>query len=294
MKILENWKDELTFLQQDPPPEKKTYEELISLYRKTGNEEYFEAFLHFYENRLNTKVMGFIQTYSMQGHFEDLKMVYVGGLYKAVREYDPSQGILFMAFKEMICRNEMHEYSRMMRTGYSVPSEYVYRKLRETMRLFNENGRKFTPEVIHMISEKTEMKEKLVKEVIIGGLRNENMADFYTKYLDMDDEEGAEDVTYDYSMNPERQFFLNYRGEAVMSAFDMLTPRQKNVLAARCGFCEHCYSKQEKKEFWKIAEDNNLASEESVKKIYKKAVKELEQELADTNYLYSNNKEFED
>ena len=145
------------------------------------------------------------------------------------------------------------------------------------MRLFHENGCSYDPAGINRIADKMDMEADKVKKMIDGGRRNEYAADFYRKYPDPDGEEGTEDVTHNNSMNPEKQFFLNYRGETVMTAFEQLSPRQKNVLAARCGFCEYCSSRRKKKEFWKIAEDNNLSSEETVKKIYRQAVKDLKQ-----------------
>ena len=275
MKIPETWEDELTIFRQDQPPEKRSYEEYIRFYKETGDDRHFEAFLHAYEKRLNINVLEFIRRYGMQGHFEDLKMVYAEGLLEAARQYDLSYGVPFMFFKEQICRNGLLEYARTMRTGYTVPTESEYKKLRTVMRLFHENGCSYDPAVINRIADKMGMEADKVKKMIDGGRRNEHLADFYRRYPDPDGEEGAEDVTYDNSMNPEKQFFLNYRGETVMTTFEQMSPRQKNVLAARCGFCEYCYTWRKKKEFWKIAEDNNLSSEETVKKIYRQAVKDL-------------------
>ena len=76
MKIPETWEDELTIFRQDPPPEKRTYEEYIRFYKENGDDRHFEAFLHAYEKRMNNNVLEFIRRYGMQGHFEDLKMVY--------------------------------------------------------------------------------------------------------------------------------------------------------------------------------------------------------------------------
>ncbi len=52
-------------------------QEYIELYCKEKDEKYFLWFLHYYENTLNTKVMGWVQNYAMPGHFQDMKQAFI-------------------------------------------------------------------------------------------------------------------------------------------------------------------------------------------------------------------------
>ncbi len=58
-------------------------------------------------------------------------------------------------------------------------------------------------------------------------------------------------------------------------SFEQLTPRQKNVVASRCGICEFCYGNKEEMKFKEIATNNGLASAEAAEQIYKKSVQKL-------------------
>ncbi len=276
---MKKWEEDLVWYQQDPAPEERPFEEYITLYQETGNSRYFMDFLHYYEQQLNTKIKGMVQRFSLEGHFADLKSTYVIGLLKAADTYDPSYGNTFVQYKEYITKKEIDDYIRTMRTGYTVQSENAFRDLKKAMWLFNGSGRDGSEENLQIIAKIMGMRLKTLKEILAGGLRNENQVDFYKTNDDEDAGMTIEELIRDEHLDPEKLFFLQRRWDIVMGAFEDLTVREKNVVASRCGFCENCYGIKKEMKYKEIATNNCLSSAEAAENIYKKAVREMREKI---------------
>ena len=266
--------DEKKWFQLDPAPKKKTTEEYIQLYLSNGKEEELAAFLHYYEPRMNHKVQGYVERFSMEGHFKDLKSVFVYGLYQATKSYDPEYGKPFLQYKEYIVLEEILEYMRTMRTGFTIPSVHEYRTLRNVMKLFNQSDRNYDRKNLEQIANELELSVKTVKEYILAGLDSENVISMEEE-LDEDSGLTIEDLMADQEASAEEMCFRLLRWERLKVSFEQLTPRQKNVVASRCGICEFCYGNKEEMKFKEIATNNGLASAEAAEQIYKKSVQKL-------------------
>lgn len=72
-------------------------------------------------------------------------------------------------------------------------------------------------------------------------LLNERRADFYKSY-DEDGEETDEDVTADYSSEPDKLYSRTVLYNALYAAYDQLTYREQRTLAKHLGFCDSCWS----------------------------------------------------
>ena len=81
---MREWQQDLVMYRITPAPPKMELQEYIELYCKEKDEKYFLWFLHYYENTLNTKVMGWVQNYAMPGHFQDMKQAFIIGMWKAL------------------------------------------------------------------------------------------------------------------------------------------------------------------------------------------------------------------
>ena len=97
---MREWQQDLVMYRIIPAPPKMELQEYIELYCKEKDEKYFLWFLHYFENMLNTKVMGWVQNYAMPGHFQDMKQTFIIGMWKALQEYDLSRDIPLVKFKE--------------------------------------------------------------------------------------------------------------------------------------------------------------------------------------------------
>lgn len=266
--------EEKIWFRMDPAPEKKTTEEYIQRYLQSGDEKDLAAFLHYYEPRINHKVQGYIDRFSMAGHFEDMKSAFIYGLYQAMQTYDPGYGKPFLQYKEYIVLEEILEYVRTMRSGFTVPSVHEFRMLRNVMRLFNESDRDYSRENLERIAKELDLSVKLVKEYILSGLDNENVISMDEE---IDDETGLtiEELMAGREASAEETCFRLLRWESLKRAFETLTPREKFVVGSRRGICEYCYGTKKPIKFKEIATNNGLSSAEAVENIYKNAAEKM-------------------
>ena len=223
------------------PPEVDDFQEYIAIYLAEKDEKYLGWFLHYYEPRLNTVIMQMVQETAMQGHFADLKQAYIFGICKALQKYDISAGVPFLIFKEFYVKNEIDNYIRTMRQGYSVLSVDEYRTLKKAMALYAKYEYKFDEETITKIAAAIGKSIKDTKEIIRSGIDTTHYTDFYRRYADEDGESTAEDVTVDDTSNPERLFFKRWQAEALFDSYENLDYRERTMVADHLGFCTECY-----------------------------------------------------
>ena len=280
---MKEWQKELYQYRLSPTPPKKDLQEYIDLYLAEKEGFYLSWFLHYYEPILNTTVMGIIQRYSMFGHFLDLKEACILGILRALEAYDPQSKVPFITYKTRIMWEEIHDYIRTMRTGFTVQSEHEYRNLRNIMHLYTLYQNKSDPQTIQKIAQEVGLSEKTTKEILRSGLHNLQFIDFYHGYTDEEAEESREDVTYDHTTDPYQILIQSERSEALFSAFYSLTYREQEVIRSHLGFCPTCYSTTSSKfrpqTFQEIAIQNELTTAEAAENIYYKALGKMKVKL---------------
>lgn len=241
------------------------------------------GFSHYYEPPLNTTVMGIVQRYAMFGHFLDIKEACVLGILRALEKYNPNSGTPFITYKTRIMWEEIHNYIRTMRTGFTVQSDDEYQNLRNIMRLYAAYNSKGDPEALQRISEEVGLSEKTVSEILRSGFHNMQFVDFYRSYADEDSEESREDVTCDYTFEPCRELIRAEQSEAVFGALDELSYREREVIRSHIGFCPDCHSMKSPKfrphTFQEIAYKNELSSAEAAENIYRKGLDKMRDKL---------------
>ena len=186
---MKEWEEELYQYRLSPAPPKKDLQEYIDLYLAEKEKQYLSWFFHYYEPILNTTVMGIVQRYSMFGHFLDLKEACILGILRAIETYDPQSKVPFITYKTRIMWEEIHNYIRTMRTGFTVQSKHEYRNLRNIMRLYTLCQNKSDPQTIQKIAQEVGLSEKTTKEILRSGLHNLQFIDFYRSYTDEETEE---------------------------------------------------------------------------------------------------------
>ena len=286
---MKEWQKELYIYRLTPaPPKKDNLQEYIDLYLKTNNEIYFPYFLHYYEPTLNTTAIEVVRDYAMYEHFADIKDVCVFGIIKALQSYDSKSDTPFITYKTRIMWAEIHDYVRQMRAGFTVESETAYANLRKIMAIYNKQGGKCNDEIIKNISDQVGLSDKLVKQMVLGALRNLSLVDFYIKYSDEDAEVSKEDVSRDDTFNPEKELLHSLRHDAVFSVFDNLDYRERQVVQAHLGFCEHCHMtkglKNKPQTFYEIAIGHQLSSAQAAEDIFYKAMDKMKQKLKEQGY----------
>ena len=281
---MKEWQKELYIYRLSPaPPRKADLQEYIDLYLAEKDEKYLSWFLHYYEPTLNTTVMGIVQRYAMFGHFLDIKEACVLGILRALEKYNPNSGSPFITYKTRIMWEEIHNYIRTMRTGFTVQSDDEYQNLRNIMRLYAVYNSKDNPETLKRISDEVGLSEKTVSEILRSGFHNMQFIDFYRSYADEDSEESREDVTCDYTFEPCRELLRQERSEAVFGALGELTYREREVIRSHIGFCPDCHSMKSSKfrphTFQEIAYKNELSSAEAAENIYHKGLDKMRDKL---------------
>ena len=278
------------------PPKVDDFQEYIVLYLAEKDEKYLGWFLHYYEPRLNTVIMQTVQETAMQGHFADLKQAYIFGICKALQKYDISTGVPFLIFKEFYMKNEIDNYIRTMRMGYSIQSVDEYRTLKKAMALYAKYEYKFDDNTISIISAEIGRSVKDTKEIIRAGIDSTHYTDFYRKYADKDGESTAEVVTVDGTSNPERLFFKQWQTDALFNAYENLDYRERTMVADHLGFCTECYgiyelSKDENGKTFKmlrkgkayidLAAEHTLSSPDTAFRIVNGAYEKMRKELTE-------------
>lgn len=296
---MNDWEKDLKIYRlEQAPPKYENYQEYFEKYFKENDETYLAWFLHYYEKELNTKARGFVNEYAMYGHFVDLKQAYVMGMMEALQRYDISRGVPFLVFKELPAMNAVHTYIRTMRTGYTVQSSYADKQLREVMWQYAQYGYRCDEDIIAAIAEETKIAPKNVEEILMGGLLNMNMTDFYQHYGDEDSEESMEEVAADGTSQTEELYLRIERAEKVMSTFESLNYRERAIVADHLGFCRDCYSThyydqedldtdgkpkrkaRRKVPFIELAVEHGLASLDTADKTYRRALEKMRKALS--------------
>lgn len=297
----DDWKQDLYRYRLAPaPPKKDDFQDYIDLYFAEKDEKYLSWFLHYYEPTLNTQMMTAVQEYSMRGHFVDMKQAAVYGILKALANYDISLGVPFLVYKEYYVKNEIDDYIRTMRTGYTVQSSDEYKLLRKTMALYNKYG-KSDDETIAQIAAEIDRSTKITKELITAGLRNMSYVDFYRKFADEDSETSSEDVTRDDTTDPAKMFFDEWRADAVFDRYEKLDIRERSMIAEHLGFCRECHGILEnstdengekillfrqKKAYADLALQHTLSSPDTAFRIVHKAYDKILIDLAVDEYIH--------
>ena len=216
---------------------------------------------------------------------------------KALKKYDISRGVPFIAYKEWYAENEIHKYIRTMRTGFIIYSKSEYGRLRKAMRKFNELGGQLNEQTIVLVAERIKCPPEITKEIIQAGLRNMQFVEYYRQYSDEDSEESREEIAWDETSDTEKLYLRIERAEEVMSTFEALNYRERAIVADHLGFCMDCYAteyrdefdldangrpKRKKKKpapFIELAVDHGLASPDSADKIYRRALEKMRKQL---------------
>ena len=297
----DDWKQDLYRYRLTPaPPKKDDFQDYIDLYFAEKDGKYLSWFLHYYEPTLNTQMMTAVQEYNMRGHFIDLKQAAVYGILKALSNYDISLGVPLLVYKEYYVKNEIDDYIRTMRTGYTVQSSDEYKLLRRAMALYNKYG-KSDDETIARIAAKIGKNVKDTSEIIAAGLRNMSYAEFYRQYADEDGESSAEDVTRDDTTDPAKIYFDEWRANAVFARYEKLDIRERSMIADHLGFCRECHGVLEngtdengekiilfrqKKAYADLALQHTLSSPDTAYRIVHKAYDKILLELAVDEYIH--------
>lgn len=113
--------------------------------------------------------------------------------------------------------------------------------MKRIMAIYHQNGDSGSDKDIKRIADEVGMEYMTVKQYLIIGVLNEHRVDFYKDY-DEDGEETDEDVTFDYSSEPDKLYSRAVLYNALHAAYDKLTYREQRTISKHLGFCYSCWS----------------------------------------------------
>ena len=225
----------------DPAPPKLLPQEYIDRYFAENDEKYLLWYLHDQEPMLNRVAQSACERYAMTEHFVDMKQASVFGIWTALQKYDSTIGVPFVAFQKRYISDSIEEYIRTAQSGIITMTPDTYHVMKRIMAIYRQNGDNGNNEAIQRIADEVGMEYKTVKQYLTIGLFNERRADFYKDY-DEDGEETDEDVTIDYSSEPDKLYSRTVLYNALYAAYDKLSYREQRTLAKHLGFCDSCWS----------------------------------------------------
>lgn len=225
----------------DPAPPKLPPQEYICRYFTENDEKYLLWYLHDQEPMLNKIAQSACERYAMAEHFADMKQASVFGIWTALQKYDPTVGTPFTVFQKRYIADSIEEYIRTSQSGVVTMSPDTYPVMKRIMAIYLQNGDNGSDEAIQRIADEIGMEYKTVKQYLAIGLLNERRADICKDY-DENGEEPDEDVTVDYSSEPDKLYSRTVLYNALYAAYDRLSYREQRTLAKHLGFCGSCWS----------------------------------------------------
>ena len=88
----------------------------------------------------------------------------------------------------------------------------------------------YSTEAIRKISKEVNLSVKNVKEIVLSGIENISIVDFYASYADEESKETLADITSDTDFEPLRVLLATERFHYVKEAFETLDYRERLVV----------------------------------------------------------------
>ncbi len=159
----------------------------------------------------------------------------------ALQKYDPTVGTPFTVFQKRYISDSIEEYIRTAQSSVVTMTLDTYPVMKRIMAIYHKSGDNDSDKTIERIANEIGREYKTVKQYLIIGLLNEHRVAFYKDY-DEDAEETDEDVTGDYSSEPDKLYFRTVLYNSLYAAYDKLSYLEHRTIAKHLGFCNSCRS----------------------------------------------------
>lgn len=163
-------------------------------------------YLHDQEPILNKIAQSSCERYAMSEQFSRYETS--GGIRNmdSLAKVWATVGTPFTVFQKRYISDSIEEYIRTAQSGVVTMTTDTYPVMKRIMAIYHQNGDNGSDKAIQIIADEIGMEYRTVKQYLAIGLLNERRADFYKDY-DEDGEETHEDVTVDYSSEPDKLYF---------------------------------------------------------------------------------------
>ncbi|MBP3414537.1 MAG: hypothetical protein J6L81_05000 [Clostridia bacterium] len=110
------------------------------------------------------------------------------------------------------------------------------------MAVWDKYDRSYGDAVLETVADELGETVKDTKEILLGGLLNENRIDLYHQYAEDDEAESAEEAHPDTTSDTYTLYMQGELYARLWNAYDKLEYTERMMLAQRLGFCFDCHS----------------------------------------------------
>lgn len=238
-------------------------------------EDLFPVFLHHYEPVLNSIAEKYISRYGLDGHFADVKMVYVETLLAELEHYDLTSGVNYLTFIKRKLDAALHAYTMVNLKGFSETSETYYYQLRKAAYICHN---KPYEDAVTEICSQLSMTEKtalwLLEQVYAidtfqwyGGAENEDEQDDIPVGIDL--------LGHCRKLQPETALIHKETVAMLHRAFWMLDYKEQDIVSRHLGFYKTCFRPLFENTFEELADLYQYTTADGVMRFYHRTLDKL-------------------
>ena len=283
----DNWFEKMYQIKPEPP--QMPLNEYIRLYKETGDNLYFQFFLHTYEPQLNRRTQRIIERYCLADRYADVKQTIILALLSKLPEYDLSYGVDFLKYVDIHIRGSINDYIRIYGSCYTIQKVNHYKALKKVSAIYYDNADRTLDERVRLIKEQTLYPDHTIRALIAESTDFRYYESFDPHYDEADDDNIApEKYISDHSADPDVVVpFVLYMDE-VIDSVEKLTYKKQEILYASSGIkCIYCGRISKRKNYAELANDFELYSESAVEKLRKRAIEDILRDLSAKGLIHT-------
>lgn len=238
-------------------------------------EDLFPEFLHHYEQILNSIAEKHISRYGLEGHFADVKMVYVETLLAELEGYDPASGVNYLTSIKRKLDAALHAYTMVNLKGFSETAETYYYQLRKAAYIYHSHTQETAVTEICSqlnVTEKTAM--QLLEQVYA--------IDTFQWYGGAETEDEHDDVPFGidflgHCRKPQPEPALIHKETVTMlhRVFWKLDYKEQDIVSRHLGFYKTCFRPLFENTFEELADLYQYTTADGVMRFYHRALDKL-------------------
>lgn len=238
-------------------------------------DDLFPEFLHHYEQVLNSIAEKHISRYGLEGHFVDVKMVYVETLLTELEHYNPTSGVTYLTFIKRKLDAALHAYTMANLKGFSETSETYYYRLRKAAYIYHSQPKESAVTEICTqlnITEKTAI--QLLEQVYA--------IDTFQWYGGAETEDGQDDIPVGIDLlghcrKPQPETALIHKETIAMlhRVFWKLDYKEQDIVSRHLGFYKTCFRPLFENTFEELADLYQYTTADGVMRFYHRTLDKL-------------------
>lgn len=238
-------------------------------------EDLFPEFLHYYEPVLNSITEKHISRYGLEGHFADVKMVYVETLLAELEGYDPASSVNYLTSIKRKLDAALHAYTMVNLKGFSETAETYYYQLRKAAYIYHSQPKE---SAITEICTQLNITEKTAMQLLVQVYA----IDTFQWYGGAETEEEQDDVPFGidflgYCRKPQPEPALIHKETITIlhRAFWKLDYKEQDIVSRHLGFYKTCFRPLFENTFEELADLYQYTTADGVMRFYHRTLDKL-------------------